>query len=352
MRPRERFLSSLNLKPTDRVPLFDFIDSKNLFERLTGKRPLKYEAELAVKASFKLGFDAVWIPFGGISAFTEDSESEIYVDEWGTTYKRTSYSWPCDSPIAYPISNEKDLQKLNIPDPTKPKRLDDIKTALKLTHNEIAVIGGICGPFSIAYLTMGYETLCLSLFDNPDLVIQVHEIATDFLIEAAKRIIDTGADVVYIGEDLGFKTGPFLSPSQYRRFTFPFLEKLIHSIRARGMPVLLHSDGNLNLILEDLIRMGINALNPIEIDAGMDLFEIKKKYGKRICLVGGISNSVLCDGNPEEVKKEVKRALDIASPGGGYIPCSDSGDLRDEMPLENIEAMIETIKNYRSNNEG
>jgi uroporphyrinogen decarboxylase len=346
---KERFVSALYLKPVDKIPLFEFIDSQNLFEHLTGKRPLTYDTELAVKCCFKLGFDAVWAPFGGISAFADEENSgkNIYIDEWGTTYKKTEFSWPCDSPIAFPVKTREDLKKMKIPDPEKPDRLNDIRKALKSADNKMAVIGGICGPFTIVYLGMGYETLSLATIDNPDLIIEFHEIASDFLVKAAKQMINAGVDVIYIGEDLGFNSGPFLSPQQFRKFTFPYLKKLIRTIREKNIPVILHSDGNLNLILDDIIEMGINALNPIQANAQMDLKRIKDKYGKNICLLGGINNDILCNGTVEEVAKEVKRVIDIAASNGGFIPASDSGDFRNEMPLENILMTVETIKKYR-----
>jgi len=76
----------------------------------------------------------------------------------------------------------------------------------------------------------------------------------------------------------------------------------------------------------------------------MDLEKLQETYGKRICLVGGINNQVLTNGTPEEVKQEVIRAIEIASPGGGYIPTSDCGDWSNAMPLKNIWAAINTIK--------
>jgi len=347
MKSKERFLAALNLSRVDRVPLFEFLDSRALIKSLTGHWPQQYNAKDAVECSLKLGMDAVWVPFGGgCPGYSIGSDSNIYVDEWGTTYKRTKYSWPCDAPIAYPVKTRKDLRKLKIPDATTPDRLEDIQYALKHVKDKMAVIGGIDGPLTIVYLTMGYENLSLALYDDPELVKKMHSIANDFLIEAAKRTINAGVDAICIAEDLGFHSGPFFSPSQLREFTFPYLRELIQEIRKQDIPVLLHSDGNLNLILDDLIEMGINALHPLESDAYMNLEEIKINYGKKICLVGGINNKVLVNGTPEDVKQEVIRAIEIASPGGGYIPTSDCGDWSDAMPLENIWAVVNTIKQY------
>ena len=345
MRSKERFLAALNLRKVDRVPLFEFLDSRVLVKSLTGGWPQQYNAEDAVECSLRLGMDAVWIPFGGgCPGYSIASDSDIYIDEWGTTYKRTEYSWLYDAPIAYPVKTKKDLGKLKIPDATTSDRRKDIQYALRLVKDRMAVIGGIDGPLTIAYLTMGYENLSLALYDDPKLVEKLHSIANDFLIEAAKKTINAGVDAICVAEDLGFHSGPFFSPSCLREFTFPYLGELIQEIRKQDIPVLLHSDGNLNLILDDLVEMGINALHPLESDAYMDLEKLKEDYGKKFCLIGGINHRVLVNGMPEDVKQEVMRTIEIASPGGGYIPSSDCGDWFDAMPLENIRAVIDTIK--------
>lgn len=346
MTPKERLLRALNLNEPDRVSLLDFLDSQNLFESLTGRRPSQYEAQDAVTCAFKLGHDGVLIPFGGGAPYTQDTTQDIYIDEWGTTYRKTKYSWPVDAPIYYPIKTRNDLKRMKIPDPTIPERLNEIKTALRLVEEKIAVIGVIVGPFTITWLTMGFETISFSLYDDPKLLINVHRIANEFLIEAATRVINTGVDAICIAEDLGFRSGSFLSPSQFRKFTFPYLAELIEEIKKRAVPVILHSDGNLNLILDDLVDMGINALHPIEKDAHMDPKKIKEKYGDKICLWGGINNKVLSKGTVEDVVRETVEAMKIAVPRGGYIPASDSGDLLDTMPMENIWAMIDAVKKY------
>ncbi len=350
MKSKERFLAALNLDQLDRVPLFDFLESQNLFKNLIGYRPSQYKAKEAVEAAFKLGHDAVMIPFGGAVPYQDKRDADIYaneyVDEWGTRWKKTGYSWPVDAPIAYPIKTRDDLKKMKIPDPTMPKRLNDIKTAIELTRNKIAIIGGILGPFSEVYYLMGLQALSIAVYDDPNLIIDLHKLTSEFFIEAAKRMIDIGIDAIVIFEDLAFHSGPFLSPAHFRKFTLPYLAELVREIRKRGVPVIFHSDGNLNLILEDLVDIGINALNPLEKKAHMDLSKIKEKYGKRICLIGGISNEVLSKGTVEDVVRETLRAIKIAAPGSGYIPASDSGDLLDTMPIENIWAMINTVKKY------
>ncbi len=219
MKSKERFLAALNLGQLDRVPLFDFLDSQNLFENLTGHRPSQYKAKEAVEAAFKLGHDAVMIAFGGAVPYQNERSVDIYVDEWGTRWKKTGYSWPVDAPIAYPIKTRDDLRKVKIPDPTIPERLNDIRTAIELTKNKITIIGGILGPFSEVCYLMGLQALSIAVYDDPNLIIDLHKLTSEFFIEAAKRMIDIGIDAIVIFEDLAFHSGPFLSPAHFRKFT-------------------------------------------------------------------------------------------------------------------------------------
>ena len=109
---------------------------------------------------------------------------------------------------------------------------------------------------------------------------------------------------------------------------------------------MLHSDGNLNSILDDVVELGIDGYNPVQRSAHMDIFALKQKYRNRLCLVGNVdSNNTLSLGSPDDVQAETLELLERVAPSGAFILCSDS-DLRDEMPVENILAMVKTGKLY------
>lgn len=119
----------------------------------------------------------------------------------------------------------------------------------------------------------------------------------------------------------------------------------MHLIDA-GIKVIFHSDGNLWQILDDLLNAGIDGLNPIEPLAGMDLGKLKRRYGKRLVLVGGIDCSVLLPlGTPEQIHNAVKEAIRVAAPGGGFF-IGSSSEITPSTPLENVLAFFEACRTH------
>lgn len=347
---KERFLTALTGGQPDYIPLFEFPCSQNLFEHVLGHRPDTYNSPDVIELSLKLGLDGTFIPYGGFKGYSaridQILDEHTMVDEWGTTYKDTGTSWPMGSPIAYPISCRQDLAGKKFPDPTLPSRLDDIRLALELSKDRVAVVGGINGPLTVAQMLTGFETLMMSLYTDPSFVDDLLKIGFEYYQEGIRRMIDAGVDAICIAEDMGYATGLYMSPAHFRRHIFPLLEELIEQTKGRGVSLFLHCDGNINTILDDLVEMGINGLHPIERKANMDIISIKKKYGNRLCLIGNVDATyTLCSGSPDDVQTEVIELVRTVAPGGAYVLASDS-DLRDDMPVENILAMIDAGKKY------
>jgi hypothetical protein len=195
------------------------------------------------------------------------------------------------------------------------------------------------------YESIGIEMLSYLIVDYPDLIGEY----LDLVVEQSLRRIEalTIGDMlpgVFYGVDLAYKTGPLFSPNFLRKQLFPRMERVISAYKSKGIPVMYHSDGNLWLILDDLVALGIDALHPIEILAGMDLGELRKKY-PGLVFIGGIDCSQLLPfATPDEVSAAVRQALKEAAPK--YIVGS-STELHDAIPLDNIKAMIHTAREYR-----
>jgi len=341
MNRKERFLASLKHASTDRLPTFDFLFQQPLYEALIGKKPDSYNGIDAVNCALALEHDAVWIPFGGFSGLQPNFvEKDVYKDEWGTTYKINEASWPIDAPIDYPIKSRADLLKYKAPDPTLPGRDSEIRKALEMENDQIAVLGGVGGPFSTAWLLLGFEKICYSLYEDPELISEVMKISNDYYKEAARRSVEAGCVGMWISEDLGDSRSGFFSVDDFRTHCLPHLVELIDYVDSLGVPILLHSCGNINAYLDDLVKTKIAAIHPLQRTAGMDLRTIKEKYGDRLCIIGNIDSSrTLPFGTKEEVVAEVKEAIDIAAPGGGYVLASDHS-LHDGIPIENIREMF------------
>ncbi len=344
---RERFMAALRHDPTDQLPMFDFLFQQPMYERLTGNKPEAYNGEDAVKCALALDHDGIWVPFGGFSGLQpEFLEKNVYKDEWGTTYKKNESSWPLDAPVDYPIKSRKDLKHYNMPDPTLPGRDSEIRKAIEMQNDNIAILGGVLGPFSTAWLLLGFETICCSLCEDPGLIHAVMRISNDYFKEAARRSVEAGCVGMWVSEDLGDSKSGFFSVDDFREHCLPYLNEIVDYIDNLRVPVLLHSCGNISSYLDDLAQTKIVSIHPLQRTAGMDLRTIKARYGGRFCLIGNIDSSrTLPFGSIEEVAAEVKEAIDIALPGGGYILASDHS-LHDGIPVENIVEMFRTGKTY------
>jgi len=350
MTGRERFLTALDIKVPDRVPLFEFLEGKRIFKHTIGVEPKSgNEGDLLVECSKKLGLDAVFIPFGGFAGSPlSSSGTDTYRDEWGTVYKNTGKSWPIDAPIAFPVKTRDDFKRWlkTKPDPYAETRTEELKKAIQHNRNELAIIGGVLGPLTVALLIMGWEALLYSVYDDELLLRDVFKVATDFFAVGAERMIQEGSDVICVAEDLGSKQATFFSPEHYRKHLFPFLGEFFNIIHRNGAKVMLHCDGNINGILEDLVDLGINALHPLERKSKMDIGTIKNNYGHKICLIGNVDASTTLPYGPKgKIEEEVKQCIKDAGKNGGYILASDS-DYHDGIPPENFLALIKFGKKY------
>ncbi|MFA0759890.1 MAG: hypothetical protein NOOUEUKL_002574, partial [Candidatus Fervidibacter sp.] len=132
----------------------------------------------------------------------------------------------------------------------------------------------------------------------------------------------------------------------FRQFVLPYLKRSIDAAHDEGVPFIKHTDGNIWAILDDLVQAGIDALDPIEPAAGMDIGEVKAKYGDRIAVIGNVDCSfVLTRGTVEEVEEAVKETIAKASPGGGHILAS-SNSIHPAVKPENYRAMVEAARRY------
>ena len=159
------------------------------------------------------------------------------------------------------------------------------------------------------------------------------------------RVIDAGADFVNLVNDVAFNDGPFISPRQFSEFVTPYLARQVQHIRERGAIAIVHSDGNLMPILEDLVSTGPHVLHSIDPMAGMDIAEVKRLTYGRVALMGNVQCSLLQDGPPAAIRASARYCLEHAAPGGGYV-FSTSNTIFPGMPLANYEYMLEVFREF------
>ena len=166
----------------------------------------------------------------------------------------------------------------------------------------------------------------------------------DWQTEIGLEMIDAGVDSIMIGEDFADSRGTFMSPTHFREFILPALKRQTQMLR-KSVPVILHHCGNISSVLEDIINeTGADGLHPLQPEA-MNIADVKRRVGDRVCLWGNISVNTLSLGSPEDVAKEVKERIKDCAPGGGYI-LGSSHSLIDSVKVENLYAMIKAAHKY------
>lgn len=238
------------------------------------------------------------------------------------------------------IKSKADLDKLQLPDPDDDSLYAPARAFLAQKEDFAACAGCRLG-ISPTYLCMGQEFFSLALYDQLELVEEVLHRYTTWSAAVMKRICTMGFDFVWTADDIAFKTGLLFSPKMFRERILPHVRKVAENIT---LPWIFHSDGNLWEVMDDLLDLGISGLHPIEPDA-MDIREVKRKLGRRLCLVGNVNVNTLSAGTPEQVAEEVKGLLRDVAPGGGYI-LSSGNSLASYCKIENVRAMVETLQQY------
>jgi uroporphyrinogen decarboxylase len=343
--PRERFLTALTGGVPDRVPIFDFLFDQALYQHVIGRTPEGYNYEDAIALSLALELDAVYLPTGAPLGYRRPNlGSDTYVTEWGSTRQRNPASWPIDAPIAFPIATRADWDAFTPPDPWAGGRMDPIRAGLKLADGRLAVLGSVGGPFTPSWEQTGMDVFSMLIYDDPGLVREILRAHTAFSIAIARQLVEAGVDAVLISDDFGWNGGTLVSPRHFRELILPLFKEIVATVRSLGKPVLLHSCGNVNAILDDLAASGINGYNPLQRTANMNLARVKAAYGARISLSGNVDSSVtLPFGSKEDVERETRECIAAAGPGGGYMLGSDHS-LHGGIPVENMLTMIETAK--------
>jgi uroporphyrinogen decarboxylase len=246
-----------------------------------------------------------------------------------------------------PINSEKDFKGYVPPDPDLFPGYKVLEKYVKRFKNKRAIIACCVDPFlAIRDSLFGQVAYFKAIKTNPDIVDRLHEIAGNYYLGWVKNCIDIGADIIFVTTDIATSVGPMLSPKDTQRFIMPYNIKIVQSTKSRGVPCLRHTDGDIWQIFQLLVDAGYDAIHPIDPTAGMDLGEAKTKYGDKICLMGNVDCShLLTWGNPDEVRAAVKKCIQQAGKGGGYI-CTSSNTIHVAVKPENYVAMVEAIREY------
>jgi uroporphyrinogen decarboxylase len=188
---------------------------------------------------------------------------------------------------------------------------------------------------------MGFETFSYALVDQPDLVDAIAQRVNETLcksVETTSAMDFVGAQ--WLNDDMGYKGGTLASPEVLRKYIFPAQRRICEISHANGKPVLLHSCGRLDVVMDELIDdVGIDARHSFE-DVIMPVWEAKREWGSRLSLLGGVDMDVLARGTEEQVRAYTRRCVEECAPGGGWA-LGSGNTVANYVPLANFLAMLD-----------
>ena len=248
------------------------------------------------------------------------------------------------------IKTREDFCKITIDSDTQIsillKHIRDYKKAISIRNSNIG-IGAVYGTImqTLYESVVGMHDFMIACYEDKNFVEDMLEASTIHCERLTRAILKEGIDYIYIGDDLGFKTGLFLPPELIKEIWVPRMARIIEPAVNADVPVMFHSDGKIDDIVNDLIEMGVDCLNPLD-PYSIDYREYKKKYGNNLSFCGNIDIEFpLSKGKPEDVEKDVKEHMDILKPRYGYI-CSSSHSIVNYIPFENFVTQINAIHKY------
>ena len=381
MNSHERTTIALNLGVPDRVPIFSCTEEQNQIYEILGNKdgalPLSLIREGLTGALFKLaaplinrvgwmtsetekfmskkleadialGYDCSWLMYSSIFNLRGNRQS---TDIWGKLYDLVADP---DGNVDTPMYREGLLttpEKWDAwphPDPDKFYRtIYRVFVDLQKRYGDkIYLMGSLfSGLWESASQTMGLTAFSVTLRRNPDFVRRMVKYYEEIYLATIRATADAGMPAFVYSDDMGHKIGPQMPPRVLEEFFGPSLRRITEEAHKLGIKIIVHSCGNVNLLLDLFADWGFDGVHSLEPTAGIDIAAVKKRLGKRMCIFGNMDIShVLSEGTREEVESAVKAMLKAAAVDGGFIMAMTNS--HNAVRVENTRWMIEDTHRY------
>jgi uroporphyrinogen decarboxylase len=327
----------------DRVPFVELFADQEIIDECNRRMDYVPEGktgpERAVRAQinfyYHMGYE--YVPFDNIDGL-EFPLGHLEAADTAEQLSRGKRQWTSEH--SGPITGWADFERYPWP---VPGRLDTrrLELAARLLPEGMCLTAACHSIFEYVTWLMGYETLCYKLYDEPDLVDAMFERVGQLHLAAAEVLVQIDRlEILFGGDDMGFKTGTMIGPDDLKTKSLVWHKKIAAVAHAHGKPYVLHSCGKLDAIMDFLIdEVRVDARHSFE-DAHSPVAGEKRKYGHRLALCGGIDVDLLCRSTPEQVRDYTRRVLKACMPGGGY--CLGTGNtVANYVPVDNYLAMLE-----------
>jgi uroporphyrinogen decarboxylase len=356
IKPRDRVLTALHHERPDKCPMqisftpeFAARLRKELGRGDPGLQHNPHGGGNTYDLERALGEDLLLTSVGWANGYYQDADE--YTDEWGVGWKSNPYETKFGlgrytEITGHPLAEDSAVETYKSPDPSRPELYEDARRAIDEFRGDYWIVGvTVCTIFETAWALRGLERMLMDFVLDPELAGRILDIPDHFHLEAAKKLVGLGVDMIWTGDDVGGQTGMIISPAQWRQFFKPRMARFFAALKGINprLKIAYHSDGNIEPIIPDLVEIGLDVLNPVQ-PASMDPAILKKKFGDRLSFWGTIDEQkTLPFGTPRDVADEVRLRLGTAGRGGGLI-IGPTHHVQLDTPMENFMAMVETVK--------
>ena len=306
-------------------------------EQIVHRPMLERAIEQRVQFWYRLGYDAVW---QGSSLQLKFNKFEI---DDTASLPRERRQWMSEG--QGPITNWEDFERY--PWPTSADaNLYAMEYMASCLPEGMGIIAQISGGLEPVTWLMGYQTLALALYDQPDLVEALFAKIWEINVPLAQTMAQMDRVIaLWMGDDMGFRSSTLISPQHLRRYVFPYHKKIAAIAHDQEKLFLLHSCGNLEAVMEDLIEeVGIDAKHSFE-DAIQPVERFTERYGRRIAVIGGVDVDLLARGSEEQVRERTRQILEACAPTRAYI-LGSGNSIANYVQPQNFLAMLDEGRRF------
>lgn len=333
MNSRERVFAALRREEADHVPYCEITIDPSFAQKLMGWGDARSQASNREVNHFSVGQAKAISSTLGLDNICHVIRSPVYAHKVTGKDGRLFYGEGM-------LKTDSDISKMELPDPYDDRLYEEAKGFIKGKEDYSAWFVTRVGV-SPTYLSMGFENFSIALYRNRKFLEAVLDRYFDWTAIVAARVCQMGFDVFVSTDDMAFNTAPFFSPKIFREVFVPRYRRLAEII---NIPWIMHSDGNIFPFLQDIVDIGIAGMHPMEKGA-VDIKQVKKEFGNKLCLLGNVDLNILGMGTVEDVDAEVKELIHNIAPGGGYI-VSSGNSLAGYLIPENVRALTKAVQKY------
>lgn len=357
-----RIQNTLACKEPDRIPIFEIFWEEF---REKWKKEKKLDKEISIFEYYDMdivmGAPNTDPKIESFKLINKGEDYIIYKSGFGCTIKKADYC-PMPQFLDFSVKSADDYDSFELQNPEDKRRYFEesanlisspghivappFSEQIKTYKNKIPIMGVVCEGMEKSWRLRGVEGVFIDMVTASDKFKRFLKRLEEFEIKIGLKQIEMGVDLMFIAGDIAYDKGMFFSPEMWREFFKPYLFNMCKAFKEAKTDIKLiyHGCGNAEAVFNDIIECGIDGYHSLEVKAGIDVINLKKKYKNRLSYIGNIDCRDILPGSKENLKKDVLRKLNAAK-GGGYIPSADHS-VPSNVSVENYDYFINLIREY------